>query len=193
MNLRPVLARMAAAAAAITLGVTLVGCAFAHPNYPDGPKRAKYLDARQPGTLATTGVESHDVLAACDSVVSRLLSEPRLAHTGNPPRYRVNSKDFVADLHTPFDTKALADLVRDTLVNEARGRVRVLHESATDGDAPVDFVLGARVTTVSQSARGVEENYTQIAFHVMDPLTKDIVFSDLYSFKKSAKGTTAWH
>jgi hypothetical protein len=193
MNLRPVIARLAAAAAVLGLSSTLVGCAFMHPNYPEGRKGAKYLDARQPSTLPTTGVESSDVITACDSVVSKLLSEAKLTSENSPPRYRVSSEDFVADLQTPFDTKALADRVRDTLVNESRGRVRVLHESAGEGDVPADYVLGARVTSVSQTGNGVEESYTQIAFHVIDPLTKDIVFSDLYSVKKAGKGTSAWH
>lgn len=193
MNYRPDIARVATTAGAIALCAMLAGCAFTHPNYPDGPKRAKYLDARQPSTLPTTGVESSDVLAACDSLVSRLLSQPRLANTSSPPRYRVADADFSADTHTAFDTTALADLVRDAMVNQARGRLRVSHDDDAEGAAPVDFAVCARVTTVSQSAGGVEENYTQIAFHVVDPLTNDIVFSDLYAVKKSAKGTTAWH
>jgi len=58
-------------------------------------------------------------------------------------------------------------------------------------EVPVDYVIGARITEVSQQAGKHEENYTQIAFQVVDPLSKQVVFSDLYSVKKAAKANTS--
>jgi hypothetical protein len=186
------MARPAAAAASIlAAGLVVAGCAFLSPNYPDGPQRGpKYLDARAHSDLATTGIESSDIHTACNSAVAKLLSDPRLANANEPPRYSVDGYDFVADINSEFDTKALADLVRDALVNAGGDRVYVVYTDIPE-EVPVDYVIGARITEVSQQAGKQEENYTQIAFQVVDPLSKQVVFSDLYSVKKAAKANTS--
>lgn len=194
MNRPNRMARPAAAAVVLSAAVTFIsGCAFLSPEYPDGPHRGpKYLDARAPSDLSTTGVESNDVITACNSAVAKLLSQPRLANTNQPPRYTVDSANFVADLSSDFDTQSLADLVRHTLVTEGGDRVYVVYTDMPQ-EVPVDYEVGARITEVSQQAGKLEENYTQIAFQVVDPLSKQVVFSDLYSVKKSAKTNTALH
>lgn len=192
MNRLNRMARPAAAAASMVVAAVVVaGCAFLSPNYPDGPHRGpKYLDARAPSDLRTTGIESSDIHTACNSAVAKLLSEPRLANANEPPRYSVDSHDFIADISGEFDTQALADLLRDALVNAGGNRVYVVYTDIPE-EVPVDYILGARITEVSQQSGKMEENYTQIAFQVVDPLSKQVVFSDLYSVKKASRANTS--
>src|SRR5690606_19119264 len=94
------------AVAALALLASVSGCAFMHRDYPHGHRGPKYLDARQPSDLGTTGIESADIQTACGNAVSKLLAQPLLANTQRPPRFSVQCSDFHADLSSDFDTSA---------------------------------------------------------------------------------------
>ncbi len=180
-----------AACALLTLG----GCAVLgdpHAYYGD-----KYLDTDVASTLGTAGVESNDLQAAASSAVQRILAEPALT---NGARFRVEAADFAYEATGEAHHEALADLVRNELINAADGRVTVVTPrfghgtDATGGMTPIeaDYALAARVTDVVDSDGAREDRYTQILFEVVDLNDHEIVMSDMYYFKKASNARRQW-
>ena len=180
-----------AACALLTLG----GCALlGDPNAYYGDK---YLDTDVASTLGTAGVESNDLQAAASSVVQRILAEPALT---NGARFRVEAADFVYEATGIEHHEALADLVRNELINAADGRLTVVTPrfghgtDAAGGMTPIeaDYALAARVTDVVDSDGAREDRYTQILFEVVDLNAHEIVMSDMYYFKKASNARRQW-
>lgn len=173
--------RFAACAGLATMLMT-AGCAVVgHEGHRyDGEK---YLDARTPSGLDTLGPESSDLESACNRMVGKLLAHP-LMNRSPVPLFVVDASNFEAAIQTNFRTEALADLARNELLNAGAGRLRILY-TAPDTISGADYALGGRVTDLVQTSGSHGESYTQIAFEVIDLRTNEIVFSDLYSFKKA--------
>ena len=57
----------------------------------------------------------------------------------------------------------------------------------------VDYVIGGRVSDVTQEDDANKERYTQIAFEVVDAKTAEIVLCDVHSFKKKSAAPRRWY
>jgi hypothetical protein len=161
-------------------------------------------------------------VSACNEVVGRLLAHHRLAGRFGPPVFVVDSTYFANYTGDDFDVTALADLLRNELLNAAGDRIRVVHQPHHGGHGKQhgvveaghkpdpelephahvtvssaispDYALGASITEVSRSSRGITENYTQIAFQAIDMRSQEVVFADLHAFKKASSATSGkWY
>ncbi len=172
------------------LAVVLTGCHVIGHGYHEQSRTMdnKYLDSREPSDLNTGGIESSDLQAACQTMVGKLVADSRLTSGPYPPALIVEPEYFSNDAEAEFNPKVLADLVRNELLNAADGRVRVFR--AGDTSQHIDYALGAHVTRVRQLAGTRAESYIQIAFEVVDMTSKQVLFSDLYNFKKASSVPT---
>jgi len=176
-SVRQVFGLFAVAAILATAGCAVVG--HDGGSYQDD----KFLDAREPSYLGTVGIESHDLQAACNQAVGKLLAEPLLASAAAPPVFVVEEDHFEVEDDSEVHAAALVALLRSELVDAADGRVRVVrggNEMATKAD----YALGGSVTAVSHRVSNTTEKYTQVAFEVTDMHTHEVVFTDLHAFKK---------
>lgn len=180
------------AAAATLLVGTVAGCAAISDHRAETYRGDKYLDARAPSELDTTGIESSDLRGAVQSAVSKLLAHEAIGRAGTPPIVAISECNIRNDADSAFNANALEDLLRTELLNAAAGRVRVLSEDAAeaccDGDCFADYTIAVSITEVSQTANRSVERYTQITFQAVRGGTNEVVFADMSSFKKGGKG-----
>lgn len=183
------------AAAATLLVGTVAGCAAISDHRAETYRGDKYLDARAPSELGTTGIESSDLRGAVQSAVSKLLAHKAIGYAASPPIVAIAECNIRNDGDPYFNANALEDLLRTELLNSADGRVRVLSESAAEaccaGDCFADYTIEVSITDVAQTANRMEERYTQITFQAVRGGTNEIVFADMSSFKKGGKGQSA--
>ena len=182
VNVRPRIRGVFSMGSLFAIMVAGAGCGVVGHGHGEG----KYLDARQPSTLGTMGIESADLQTACHEMVAKLLADPIMNNsTSGALIFSVDEKHFVHQAHSNFDTAALIDLVRDELFNSAQGKVRIVGRNPEGPTLRPEFQFGGRITDVFQSGEHRSESYTQIAFEVTYLKTNEIIFSDLHSFKKA--------
>jgi curli biogenesis system outer membrane secretion channel CsgG len=160
-----------------------MGCAVIGRDSYYGPK---HLDARQPSDFDTPNLESHDLQAACQTAVSRMLASNLLNRVTRTPIFVVEDGQFANESEDAINTQALVDLLRNELVNAGQGRVTVMHPVAEGTPVQADFVVKGRITDVRNVHHRKTEAYTQIALNVVLASTGEVVFSDLYAVKKGA-------
>ncbi len=57
----------------------------------------------------------------------------------------------------------------------------------------IDYIIGGRISDVTESDLTRTERYTQITFDVVDAKTAEVVFCDLYYFKKVGESAHSWY
>ncbi len=57
----------------------------------------------------------------------------------------------------------------------------------------IDYIIGGRISDVTESDLTRTERYTQITFEVVDAKTAEVVFCDLYCFKKVGESAHSWY
>ena len=165
-------------ASCVGLGCAVIG----HDEY-HGPK---YVDASAPTSFETPNLESHDLQAACQNAVGRLVASNLLMRVNRTPVFLVEEENFKNVGDGDFNTKTLVDLFRHELVNAGGDQLRVVRQMDPDTVTVADFIVAGRVSDVVNYESRVAQAYTQIAFEVVYASTNEVVFSDLYAVKKTA-------
>jgi hypothetical protein len=163
-----------------------------------------------------TFIESNDIVAMTDEMIRDILSNPVLAG-GPPPRVIVDSRYFDNKSNRPIDKDLIVDRLRVELQRAARGRMHFLarerigmvedeialkNGGRVDGGsrgrgrvAGADYRLSGRIKSHDtwNAHTRVRTTYNQISFEMVDLETSEIVWTNIYDFRKSARDDVAFN
>lgn len=192
--------------------LVLSGCTGVSPKaqrYVGTP--ATYVDTQVQGPVSGVGVESQDIDAMADKMARDLLATPEIAARTVPPRIVLDDSDFQNRGSQAFDKGMITDSLRVRLNRAARGRMTFLdrqhmatvererelkRKGATDvgttgltrAVAGADFKLTGSIRTLnlSNNNTGMRQRRTQVTFEMTDLESSALVWSNDYTFQKSA-------
>jgi hypothetical protein len=200
---------------AIAVMVALTGTACVSVQNPGG-YAAVYEDASSHSQSGGTHIESNDIVAMTDEMMRDMLSNPVLAG-GSPPRVIVDSRFFENDGSRPIDKNLIIDRLRIELMRAARGRMHFLarervamveEERALKATGRVDrgsrprgrvagadYRLSGRIKSQDQwnPRMRIFTTYNQISFEMVDLETDEIVWTNLYEFRKSGQDDVVYN
>ncbi len=200
---------------ALVLQLLLGGC-NTYTSLVDEETEARpsvYTDPSAPGPVAGVGMESQDIVSMADMMARDILATPVIAGRHKAPRVVIDSSYFTNESSSRIERNIITDRLRVLLNRSAAGRIRfvgrqkvvemVEKERAlkrlgiTDGGsaglakAPMgaDFRLAGNITSLDavQRESGMASRFHQITFEMYDLESGELVWSNMYEFKKSAK------
>lgn len=175
------------------------------------PKAAAtvYKDTTTGDDVKGVGTESQDIVSMADAMMRDLLNVPDLMNRPTPPRVIVDSKYFRNESSEIIDKALITDRIRVNLSRSSQGRLRFLgreyagmvaEERALKDDGMVDvgttgrtraqsggdFRLVGRIGTrdAIDTRTGTKSRFSQYTFEMVDLESGEIVWSNLYEFKK---------
>ncbi|MBB3956054.1 penicillin-binding protein activator LpoB [Novosphingobium sediminicola] len=193
---------------ALSCGLLSVpGVALAAPK----PPASVYRPTDSSGDVRGVGTESQDIIAMADQMVRDLLTVPALLNAKTPPRVLVDPSSFKNQSSEIIDKALITDRILVGLNRAAQGRVmfisredlediqaerdmkrKGLVDKGTTGQtaavAGVDYALTGRISTrdAVNTANGQRSRYTQIMFRMVDMEYSNIIWSNIFEFKKEA-------
>ena len=191
----------------------LSGCATVDKNYSGS--QAHYVDPGQKSAasgIGDIGIASHDIIEMTDKMIEGILATPKFANPVKPPRIVIDAKYFKNESTTRIDKNLITDRLRIELNRATKGKMifvgrenlkmmldelslkqsGVIEEGNTEAELKVlgvDYRLGGRISTRDSvdPKTGGFSRYHQIVFALIDLNTGEIVWNDLYDFKKTAR------
>ncbi len=174
----------------------LAGCASDTPP-------PKYVDVKDQGAIAGTGIESQDLVAATDKMVLKILETPQLQSSkGEPPTIGLlpveNRTRFAIDKEI-FNTRIKA------LLNEkSNGKVRFVARDRMDaikkekemkekGEVTsgkrlkpygVDYFLTGTLSGLSTSTKEGKSDYMLFTFRLINAETSEEIWEGMHELKK---------
>lgn len=194
----------------INLLFLLFGCISSPPN-ADGI-RAHYVNPTDTSQPSGIGIESGDIVAVTDKMISEILNIPIFLEAKFPPKIVVDAAYFKNEGTGRIDKNMITDRIRAGLNQSAKGRLSFINrdnldmllqelklkqsgvvKSDSQGDfesqiAAVDYRLGGRLNTrdiVTNS--GELSRYHQIVFEIFEIKTGSIIWTGIYEFKKKSQ------
>ena len=169
----------------------------------------RYADAGTAQVSGIIGIESQDIISMTDKMVKDMLQNPILNNSKEPAVVIVDEKYFENDSSQRLNKKLIVDRMRSNLFRAAKGRMRFIARHASNmfeheqklrqqkvisgGTAKKQAGATYRLTGnfkdhIVNIARGQQSNYVQAVFEMVDLNTGELIWSNLYEFKKiSAK------
>ena len=204
--------------AALTLGVLLT---TSTPGEAQRRKRDKettlYQSSDSPGAVRGVGAESQDIQSMTDQMMRDLLTVPTLMNAATPPRVIIDASYFRNESSEIIDKAIITDKLRVSLSRSASGRVRFVgreyvdavqmeRDLKADGKVDVgttgrtramagaDYRLVGRIGTrdAIDTRTGIKERYSVYTFELLDLEYGDLVWSNLYEFKKAAQDSVVY-
>lgn len=186
----------------VFVGATLVqaGCMTVN----NSPGRPAYYVAPGEPYVSTLNVDSQDIIEAARSAVPDMLANPDVMAVAPVPRVAVDANEFENLSFDPVATKALTGLLKNELLNAARGRLMIIdpplgrHDGSARGadDAPVDYdlCLAGEITSTRQppDAAGRVSSSFHINFRLYRPGTRQVIWSKTYLIKKGGQVGTIY-
>jgi hypothetical protein len=178
------------------------------------PRKAKgsdtvYRDTTSPDGVKGVGTESQDIVSMSDAMVRDLLSVPELMNRPTPPRIIVDPKYFRNESSEIIDKALITDRIRVNLIRSAQGRMRFVGREyagaveeerelkdagkvdvgttgRTRAQAGADYRLVGRIGTrdAIDTRSGTKSRFSQYTFELLDMEYGEIIWSNLYEFKK---------
>jgi hypothetical protein len=201
----------------LTLGVALVGMAGAAPAQRRGGPPTLYSTPDSPGAVRGVGTESQDIVSMSDQMMRDMLTIPELMNASTPPRVIVDSKHFRNESSEIIDKALITDRIRVNLARVARGRVRFIGREYADAtelerelkdkgrvdvgttgrtqaQAGADYRLVGRIGTrdAVDPRSGVRERYSVYTFELLDLEYGELIWSNLYEFKKATQDNVVY-
>lgn len=189
------------------LGLVASGSTMAAPK----PPPSVYRPADSSGDVRGVGTESQDIIAMANEMVRDLLTVPALLNAKTPPRVLIDPGNFKNQSSEIIDKALITDRILVGLNRAAQGRVMFVSREdleevqaerdmkrkglvdkgttgATAAVAGVDYSLGGRISTrdAVNTANGQRSRYTQIMFRLVDMEYSNIIWSNIFEFKKEA-------
>lgn len=195
------------------LAGTLMVCACAPVSRPgDSGYAPVYEDPNTSGQLSGIGVESQDVSAMTNTMVTGMLQNPLLTGRQRAVRVILDSKYFNNQSSTRTDKDLITDQLRVELNRAAQGRIIFLAREYSDvvneeremkrtgelskgtiglakAQAGADFRLVGRMTSQDSLnvSTGLKSRYHQFVFEMIDLETSGIIWNDKFEFKKTGQ------
>ena len=172
---------------------------------------ASYIDTSVQGPVSGVGVESQDIDAMVDKMARDLLATSSIAGRSVSPRIIMDDSDFMNKGAQAFDKGMITDSLRVKLNRAAQGRMMFVdrqhlgtvvreRELKRDGTTDVgttgltravssaDFKLVGTIRTLNGKNvnTGAVQRRTQITFEMTDLESDVLVWSNEYTFQKTA-------
>lgn len=198
-------------ASALILGLAVAGVGVAAEAKPKKqPERPSvYVNPDSPGQVRGVGTESNDIVSMADQMMRDMLTIPQLMNAPNRPRIIIDAKYFRNESSEIIDKALITDRIRVGLNRAAQGRmmfigreyagavaeeralkdegeVDVATTGRTRAQAGADYRLVGRIGTrdAIDPRTGVKSRFSQYTFELLDMEYGEIVWSNLYEFKK---------
>ncbi len=198
---------------AVVATVAGAGCATRYAPRVANPSGVQtvYEDHRSTGQFAGMSLESQDIVRMSDTMVRDMLTSGILVDPSNPPFVLIDHTDFGNDSARAFNKKLIVNRIRIELQRAARGRMVFVSRQATastemerelkrsgrvsSGSQPltratagVDYKLQGEFLTLDTrgGAEGGHTRYTQVSFEMVDKETNEIVWANIYEFRKAS-------
>lgn len=170
-----------------------------------------YNDPSTAGPVSGIGIESQDVVSMTDKMARDILASPVLINQASAQHVIIDAEYFKNEGSSKINKNLIIDRLRTELNRAASGKLVFIgrhyadmvdnektlkkeevvssgnkkNSSATLGG---DYRLGGRITTIDSvdTSTGQVSRFHQIVFEMVDLETEEIVWSGVYSFKKSA-------
>ncbi|WP_304168984.1 hypothetical protein [Phenylobacterium aquaticum] len=197
------------AAFAVLLALAASGPALAAPKLKPQGSATVYKDTASPDGVKGIGTESQDIVSMSDAMVRDLLTVPELMNRPTPPRIIVDPKFFRNESSEIIDKALITDRIRVNLIRSAQGRMRFIGREyaaaveeerdlkdsgkvdvgttgRTKAQAGADYRLVGRIGTrdAIDTKTGTTSRFSQYTFELLDMEYGEIIWSNLYEFKK---------
>jgi PBP1b-binding outer membrane lipoprotein LpoB len=173
----------------------LAGCATEQPS-------VHYVDPNSQGKVAGTGIESQDVNAAAAQAAQSIINLQEIANAPTPPIIIIDK--VLNKSSSPMDTSLYTSVLRDTLLNNAGGKVRFIDRSAAElnqkeqqlsEDGAVqggakraalsyDYVLTAELQGIGMASSQGQSDYFRFTFKLISRKTDLLLWTNSYQIKK---------
>lgn len=192
------------------IGLGLAALLVASPGVAQKRKdKSVYAAPDTSGQVRGVGVESQDIVSMSDQMMRDLLTVPQLMNAATPPRVIIDSKAFRNESSEIIDKALITDRIRVQLNRAAQGRVRFIGREYADvvqmerdlkdsgqvdvgtkgrtrAMAGADYRLVGRIGTrdAVDPRTGMRSRYSMYTFELLDVEYGDLVWSNIYEFKK---------
>lgn len=192
--------------------LVLSGCATYTNRVNNAPgSQTVYNDPSTAGPVAGIGIESQDVVSMTDKMARDILASPVLINQASAPHVIIDAEYFKNEGSSRINKNLIIDRLRSELNRAASGKLVFIgrhyadmvdnektlkkEEVVSSGNkknSPAtlggDYRLGGRITTIDSvdTSTSKVSRFHQIVFEMVDLETEEIVWSGVYSFKKSA-------
>lgn len=203
------LSKTVIAASAVVLALSFATAAPAAPKLKPQGSATVYRDPNSPSGVGGVGTESQDIISMSDAMLRDLLTVPQLMNRPTPPRIIIDGKYFRNESSEIIDKALITDRIRVGLSRAAQGRmmfigreyagavaeerelkdagaVDVATTGRTRAQAGADYRLVGRIGTrdAIDPRTGVTSRYSQYTFELLDMEYGELVWSNIYEFKK---------
>lgn len=176
-----------------------------------------YRDVGSPGSVGGVGTESQDIVGMSEEMMRDLLTVPILMNRNPAPRIIVDAKYFTNESSEIIDKSMVTDRLRVMLNRNASGRLQFVgrqyaaavaeerelkREGVTDtgtvgmarAQLGADYRLVGRIGTrdAVDPRTGVRSRYSMYTFEVLDMESGELVWSNLYEFKKESRDNVVY-
>ncbi len=176
-----------------------------------------YRDVGSQGSVGGVGTESQDIVAMSDAMMRDMLSVPQLLNRPTPARIIVDAKYFTNESSEIIDKSLITDRLRVGLNRNAGGRLvfvgraysaaveeerELKREGVTDSGTTgltraqlgADYRLVGRIGTRDSvdPKSGVKSRYSMYTFEVLDMESGELIWSNLYEFKKENRDNVVY-
>lgn len=171
-----------------------------------------YSTPDSPGAVRGVGTESQDIVSMSDQMMRDMLTIPELMNASVAPRVIIDSRHFRNESSEMIDKSLITDRLRVSLSRAARGRVRFIGREyaeaielerdlkdsgrvdvgttgRTQAQAGADYRLVGRIGTrdAVNPRTGTRERYSVYTFELLDLEYGELIWSNLYEFKKATQ------
>lgn len=176
-----------------------------------------YSTPDSPGAVRGVGTESQDIVSMSDQMMRDMLTIPELMNAAVPPRIIIDSQYFRNESSEIIDKALITDRIRVNLVRAARGKMRFVGREYIDAtqmerdlkdqgmvdvgttgrtraSAGADYRLVGRIGTrdAVDPNSGVKERYSVYTFELLDLEYGELIWSNLYEFKKATRDNVVY-
>ncbi|BAK66348.1 MULTISPECIES: hypothetical protein [Sphingobium] len=200
------------------VALAVIGCM---PAVADAKTKSRqpslYQSPDSPGAVRGVGVESQDIVSMSDAMMRDLLTVPAIMNAATAPRVIIDSAHFRNESSEIIDKAMITDRIRVLLSRAASGRVRFVGREYADAVqmerdlkdagqvdvgttgrtramAGADYRLVGRIGTrdAVDTRTGVKERYSTYTFELLDLEYGDLIWSNIYEFKKAAQDNVVY-
>ncbi|GAA6170925.1 hypothetical protein NBRC116592_05950 [Colwellia sp. KU-HH00111] len=192
----------------------LAGCGSTSNETSTTYKSSIYNDpaAADSKVVQGIGIESQDILAMTDYIMSSIVSENRIINRKNAARVVLDSKYFINESSSRINKNILTDRLRiqlnekagDKLVFVGREYISMIEKEralkrsgttdagtirTTNATAGADFRLTGRISSLDSVNANTQltSRYHQIVFELYDLELGTVAWNGMYEFKKTAQ------
>lgn len=177
----------------------------------------QYQSPDSPGAVRGIGTESQDIVSMSDQMMRDLLTVPALMNATVPPRIIVDAAHFRNESSEIIDKAMITDRIRVLLSRASAGRMRFVGREFADAVqmerdlkrsgqvdvgttgrtaamAGADYRLVGRIGTrdAVDPRTGTRERYSVYTFELLDLEYGELIWSNLYEFKKASRDSVVY-